>query len=69
MPVDNRTVEGAYMSAKVKFDRMWSNIMVNFYDTEIKASIGMMLGVLTPEQREQLRAMNPQAFDTVVKTY
>ena len=57
------------MSAKVKFDKMWSNIIVGFYENDVRTMVSLTLNSLTPEQKAQLREMNPQAFDKVQEAF
>ena len=61
--------EDAWLNAEAQFEEWALAFIREWYRPVAEMQLGMLLKTLPPEVAEQLRAMNPEGYELMIKQY
>lgn len=61
--------EDAWLNAETLFEEWAIKFIQEWYRPIAEMQIGMLLKTLPPDVAEQLRAMNPEGYELMIKKY
>jgi len=69
MPVNIGHAEEAWLNAETLITEWMQDFIREWYRPVAEMQIGMLLKTLPDEVKVQLQAMNPEAYDVLMKSY